>query len=147
MESLTIQCVIILEQNKTDKFLKHNEWNYTLDTNQIAQYFLIGKPNLIARKLNQLLYVMGIQYKKDEEWVLTPTYNNKGYKTSRPLIKKGHKIKDYSCWTDKGEKFIIKYLTQNGFLLLTNATTNNQKQEYDKLNQQLLNKFLNNMNI
>lgn len=65
-----------------------------------------------AKKLNTILYMMGIQRKVGDTWVLYAAHQNKGYTTSLTHPYMGSdgmiKTKILTCWTEKGREFIMK---------------------------------------
>lgn len=65
-----------------------------------------------AKKLNRLLYLMGVQYKVGKTWVLYAKYADKGYTVSltHPYTGSDGSIKTriQTCWTQKGREFVMK---------------------------------------
>lgn len=72
-----------------------------------------------ARKMNRLLHFLGVQYRmKSGCWVLYARYENYGYTRTHTYVYDENKSRMYTCWTQKGRKFLYELLKKNGYLPL-----------------------------
>lgn len=103
-----------LQQQKPQVEYYNNVLNPT-DFKKLVTVTSIAKDlGTTATKLNKILNVLGIQYKKSKSWVLTTQYEY--------LIKENYA--DYTInefgqnlkWTETGRQFIIDTLRQNNYL-------------------------------
>ncbi len=72
---------------------------------------------LSARKLNALLADLGVQYKRNGQWELTPLYRGKGYTVRKQAIihtQYGPEEKANTEWTQKGRILIYQKLAAIG---------------------------------
>lgn len=78
-----------------------------------------------GRKMNNLLYEYGIQYKQSGQWLLYAKYHDKGYTHSKTInIVRSDGTPDITMetkWTQKGRLFIYDLLKSNGVLPLIEA--------------------------
>lgn len=78
-----------------------------------------------GRKMNNLLYEYGIQYKQSGQWLLYAKYHDKGYTHSKTInIVRSDGTPDITMetkWTQKGRLFIYDLLKSNGILPLIEA--------------------------
>ncbi|MEW6864675.1 phage antirepressor [Trueperella pyogenes] len=80
---------------------------------------LIAKDyGLSARKMNQLLHELGIQFKQSGVWVLYQAHAGNGYTdTKTHLVAEGRHTRLHTYWTQKGRLFIYEQLkNQRGIL-------------------------------
>lgn len=72
-----------------------------------------------ARKMNCLLHFLGVQYRmKSGCWVLYAKYENFGYTRTHTHVCGENKSRIYTCWTQKGRKFLYELLKKNGYFPL-----------------------------
>lgn len=73
---------------------------------------LIAKDyGMSARRMNQLLHQLGIQYKQSGVWVLYAEYAGQGYThTKTHIIDGGNHTRLHTYWTQKGRVFIYNQL-------------------------------------
>ena len=73
-----------------------------------------------AKRFNQLLHGLGIQYKVGKQWVLYSDYQNKGYTVTRrtPVLRSNGEteIVNETLWTTKGVEFLDKTLQERAIL-------------------------------
>ena len=73
-----------------------------------------------AKVFNRLLYLHGIQYRANNQWVLYAKHQDKGYTAN--LVFRLHRSdgsaveKLHTAWTHKGRKFLYHELKQRGIL-------------------------------
>lgn len=84
-------------------------------TTAIAKNYGMG-----AKKFNNLLHELGIQYRQGKTWFLYAKYQDKGYTHVEPF---GYvdsdgmdQIRNTSKWTQKGQKFLYETLKAVGIL-------------------------------
>lgn len=65
---------------------------------------------MVARDMNMLLHELGVQYRIGNEWVLYHRHAGQGYAHSTTEIVNGGKAIMYTCWTQKGRRFIYDLL-------------------------------------
>jgi Rha family phage regulatory protein len=63
-----------------------------------------------ARKMNQLLHQLSIQYKQGDCWLLYSKYQDKGYTQSKTHTIDSETSKMHTYWTQKGRLFIYEIL-------------------------------------
>jgi Rha family phage regulatory protein len=63
-----------------------------------------------ARKMNQLLHQLSIQYKQGDCWLLYSKYQDKGYTQSKTHTIDSETSKMHTYWTQKGRLFIYETL-------------------------------------
>lgn len=75
---------------------------------------------MTAKKLNEKLHDLGVQYKQSEQWFLYSKYHNNGYTHSETHNYKHRDgrddIKMYTKWTQKGRLFLYNLLKENGLV-------------------------------
>ena len=73
-----------------------------------------------AKRFNQLLHGLGIQYKVGKQWVLYSDYQNKGYTVTRrtPILRSNGEteVVNETLWTTKGVAFLDKTLQERAIL-------------------------------
>ncbi|MCT2876201.1 phage antirepressor Ant [Lactobacillus delbrueckii] len=135
---MVIQRALEISNARVQKLQAQNK-NLTLqleESNKKASYLdiILGTPDLLtatqiaadygysAVAFNKLLKEVGIQHKVNGQWILYKAYMGKGYAGSKPFTfkdGKGHdRIKQSTCWTQKGRKLIYDVLKENGTLPL-----------------------------
>jgi phage antirepressor YoqD-like protein len=81
-------------------------------TTQIAKEL-----GMSAQKLNQALKLHGVQYKRNDQWVLTAKYQSSGFTetVTVPVKNKlGQTITSHlTVWTEQGRRFIHSLLNGN----------------------------------
>jgi len=82
-----------------------------LSTTQIAKDY-----GMSARKFNEILYKLKIQFKQSGQWVLYSNYQNKGYVSSYTFTFDDNKSKLMTKWTQKGRIFLYNFLKENKIL-------------------------------
>lgn len=80
----------------------------TVSTTQIAKDY-----GMSARKLNQLLYVLNVQFNQSGQWLLYSKYQAKGYTQSSTIKVNGRSVLS-TRWTQKGRLFLHQLLLDNG---------------------------------
>jgi len=75
---------------------------------------------MTAKKMNELLHCLKIQYKQSGQWLLYKEYHDKGYTHSQTIdIKRSDgrpDVKMNTKWTQKGRMFIYNLLKENDIL-------------------------------
>lgn len=75
-----------------------------------------------ARKMNQILNDLKVQYKANGQWVLYSKYQNQGYVHSRTIdIVRSNGMSDVKMqteWTQKGRLFLYELLKKEGYMPL-----------------------------
>lgn len=84
----------------------------TYTTTEIAKLL-----NMSACKLNRLLSEKGVLYRQQNQWLLSPSFQTKGYITTKALCynKKDGRISNMftTVWTDAGKRFICNLIGDN----------------------------------
>lgn len=84
----------------------------TYTTTEIARLL-----NMSACKLNRLLSEKGVLYRQQNQWLLSPAFQTKGYITTKALCynKKDGRISNMftTVWTDAGKHFICNLIGDN----------------------------------
>lgn len=84
----------------------------TYTTTEIARLL-----NMSACKLNRLLSEKGVLYRQQNQWLLSPAFQTKGYITTKALCynKKDGRISNMftTVWTDAGKRFICNLIGDN----------------------------------
>ena len=113
----------IEERNKQIKELKPKaEYTDTiLDSKSLFTVNQIAKDyGMAAKKFNELLHKLKIQYKQGEQWLLYAKYQDEGYVFSSAFpIKHSNKqieVKMTTKWTQKGRKFLYDFLKCKGIV-------------------------------
>lgn len=92
---------------------KVDYYDKVIQSDEAIRTTVIAKDlGMSAKKLNRLLYLMGVQYKVGKTWVLYAKYADKGYTVSltHPYTGSDGSIKTriQTCWTQKGREFVMK---------------------------------------
>ena len=121
--ALQIANAKIEERNKQIKELKPKaEYTDTiLDSKSLFTVNQIAKDyGMAAKKFNELLHKLKIQYKQGEQWLLYAKYQDEGYVFSSAFpIKHSNKqieVKMTTKWTQKGRKFLYDFLKCKGIV-------------------------------
>lgn len=81
-----------------------------LTISQIAKDY-----GLSGQKLNKILQIEGIQYKRSGQWFLYQNYSGKGFTKSVTYLDKDNNTRLNTCWTQTGRMFIHNVLTELGY--------------------------------
>jgi len=121
LKAVMIANTRIEEQNKRILELEtKNEYldiiladNKGLNITQIAQDY-----GYSARKFNEILKDLGIQYKNNGQWILKAKYKDKRYVVSETFTIDSEPpiVKINTRWTQKGREFLYYKLKENGIL-------------------------------
>ena len=121
--ALQIANAKIEERNKQIKELKPKaEYTDTiLDSKSLFTVSQIGKDyGMGAKKFNELLHSLKIQFKQGDQWLLYAKYQDKGYvfSSSFQVPHKNHpaEVKMTTKWTQKGRKFLYDFLKCKGIV-------------------------------
>lgn len=121
--ALQIANAKIEERNKQIKELKPKaEYTDTiLDSKSLFTVNQIAKDyGMAAKKFNELLHKLKIQYKQGEQWLLYAKYQDEGYvfSTAFPIThsNKQIEVKMTTKWTQKGRKFLYDFLKCKGIV-------------------------------
>lgn len=92
-----------------------------LDNKGLVTITAIAKDyGMSAKKLNEILHDLGIQYKQSEQWFLYSKYQNCGYTHSKTIELKRKDGTDFvrmnTKWTQKGRLFLYELLKKNGLV-------------------------------
>ena len=71
---------------------------------------------MTAAAFNELLHLLGIQYKVGGTWVLYNRYDDLGFTASRTYYKPNRKAIVHTVWTQVGRAFIYEVLKNYGML-------------------------------
>ena len=119
--ALQIANAKIEERNKQIKELKPKaEYTDTiLDSKSLFTVNQIAKDyGMAAKKFNELLHKLKIQYKQGEQWLLYAKYQDEGYvfSTAFPIThsNKQIEVKMTTKWTQKGKKILYDFLKARG---------------------------------
>ena len=102
---------------------KASYYDLVLNCKDVVSMTIIAKDyGWSAKRMNQFLHEMGVQYKQGNTWLLYQRYAEKGYTSTRTNT---HLGKDgdvhtsvHTYWTQKGRLFIYDLLKENGVLPL-----------------------------
>lgn len=79
-----------------------------------------------AERLNEILRLLGVQYKQGGQWFLKSKYQDKGYtdvKTTLLHRKDGTtETSTITVWTQKGKQFVIGILAEHGYIVKKRPT-------------------------
>lgn len=100
---------IVMRGNENYDPVKDNTNYFTVT--QIAKKF-----GMSAKKLNEILYKQGIQFRSKDQWVLTYKYQDQGYTKVLNYNKDDNSgIVLHTYWTQKGMEFIERILKRLGY--------------------------------
>ena len=113
----------IVEQQKIISELepKANYVDTILQSKSLVLMTQIAKDyGMSARKMNQILNDLRVQYKANGQWVLYSKYQNQGYVHSRTIdIVRSNGMADVKMqteWTQKGRLFLYELLKKEGYV-------------------------------
>lgn len=118
----------VVEQQKIISELepKANYVDTILQSKSLVLMTQIAKDyGMSARKMNQILNDLKVQYKAGGQWVLYSKYQNQGYVHSRTIdiVRSNGQadIKMQTEWTQKGRLFLYELLKREGYVPLIEA--------------------------
>lgn len=118
----------VVEQQKIISELepKANYVDTILQSKSLVLMTQIAKDyGMSARKMNQILNDLKVQYKANGQWVLYSKYQNQGYVHSRTIdiVRSNGQadIKMQTEWTQKGRLFLYELLKREGYMPLIEA--------------------------
>lgn len=118
----------VVEQQKIISELepKANYVDTILQSKSLVLMTQIAKDyGMSARKMNQILNDLKVQYKANGQWVLYSKYQNQGYVHSRTIdIIHSNGMADVKMqteWTQKGRLFLYELLKKEGYMPLIEA--------------------------
>lgn len=118
----------VVEQQKIISELepKANYVDTILQSKSLVLMTQIAKDyGMSARKMNQILNDLKVQYKANGQWVLYSKYQNRGYVHSRTIdIVRSNGMSDVKMqteWTQKGRLFLYELLKKEGYMPLIEA--------------------------
>ncbi len=113
----------VVEQQQVIEELqpKASYYDLILQCKDLIATTIIAKDyGMSAKKFNEMLHDMGVQYKQSDTWVLYAEYQGYGYlkpKTHNYADTVGvQHSKEHSYWTQKGRLFLYNLLKQKGIL-------------------------------
>ncbi len=113
----------VVEQQKIISELepKANYVDTILQSKSLVLMTQIAKDyGMSARKMNQILNDLKVQYKANGQWVLYSKYQNQGYVHSRTIdIVRSNGMADVKMqteWTQKGRLFLYELLKKEGYV-------------------------------
>lgn len=114
-EIITVPLLETIEEQKPKVDYCENvlDSENTYNITQIAKDY-----GLSAKKLNNILHELGIQYKSNNQWLLYSKYRNEGYVESYTNSNDKGFVFTITKWTQKGRMFIYEILKENGYLPL-----------------------------
>lgn len=132
IESLKGECKFlgeqVVEQQKLISELepKANYVDMILQSKSLVLMTQIAKDyGMSARKMNQILNDLKVQYKANGQWVLYSKYQNQGYVHSRTIdIVRSNGMSDVKMqteWTQKGRLFLYELLKKEGYMPIIEA--------------------------
>lgn len=116
---------LLIEENeakqKTIELMqpKVSYYDSILASDSLIQSTLIAKDyGMSARRFNNLLHDLGVQYSMCGTWILYQKYADEGYMQSRTYDLQGGRTSMLMCWTQKGRLFLYDLLKQHNILPL-----------------------------
>ena len=113
----------VVEQQQVIEELqpKASYYDLILQCKDLIATTIIAKDyGMSAKKFNEMLHDMGVQYRQSDTWVLYAEYQGYGYlgtKTHNYADTVGvQHSKEHSYWTQKGRLFLYNLLKQKGIL-------------------------------
>ncbi|MDR6938684.1 phage antirepressor YoqD-like protein [Arcanobacterium hippocoleae] len=106
------------EQALAEAAPKISYYDLVLESKDAVPVTLIAKDyGYSARRLNQLLNELGVQYKQSGVWVLYQPHSGNGYTDTKTHVidEDGH-TRIHTYWTQKGRLFIYDLLKTQGVL-------------------------------
>ncbi|MGV0424698.1 phage antirepressor [Corynebacterium tuberculostearicum] len=110
---------LAVEQALLEATPKVTYYDIVLQSPDAVPITLIAKDyGLSARKMNQLLHELGIQFKQSGVWVLYQAHAGNGYTdTKTHLVADGRHTRLHTYWTQKGRLFIYEQLKKQRAIL------------------------------
>lgn len=110
---------LLLEQQVNELKPKATYYDLVLQNKSLLSVSQIAKDfGMSARKLNQKLHELGIQYKQGGVWLLYSKHQDKGYTQTTTHVIDDEKSRILTKWTQKGRLFIYEALKKEGILPL-----------------------------
>lgn len=98
---------------------KATYYDLILQSESLVAISVIAKDyGMSARKMNDLLHKMKVQFKQGSTWLLYQKYSDKGYTQSKTHTIDAEQSKMHTYWTQKGRLFIYDLLKNKGILPL-----------------------------
>lgn len=115
--------VAIQDQQITEMNPKATYYDIVLQTPDLLPIVKIAKDyGKSAQWMNDMLHLLGVQYKRGDTWLLYQQHAEQGYTKSRTITYTDSQGVDHSklhtYWTQKGRLFIYDLLKQKGHLPL-----------------------------
>lgn len=114
---------LILKQQNLELKPKASYYDVVLNCKEAVAISVIAKDyGWSAKRMNQTLHELGIQFKQGKIWLLYQDYANKGYTCTKTYAypksngDMGSRVHTY--WTQKGRLFIYDLLKQEGYVPL-----------------------------
>lgn len=109
----------ILNQQVNELKPKATYYDLVLQNKSLLSISKIAKDyGWSAKKMNQKLHELGVQYKQGDIWLLYQRHADKGYTQSTTHVIDDEKSKLHTKWTQKGRLFIYETLKNQGILPL-----------------------------
>ena len=95
-----------------------------IPTNVIAKDY-----GMSARRFNQMLCNMGVQYKRGGMWAITAKYQGEGYAQSETFCREEDcSTYHWTKWTEKGRNFLYQFLKEHDILPVSEREKKNVHQ-------------------
>lgn len=85
----------------------------TVTVTSIAQDY-----GMSAKRMNELLHEMRIQFRNGTQWIVYSKYKAEGYVSSETVMVNKKLSQTYTKWTQKGRMFLYEFLKKKGVLPL-----------------------------
>lgn len=89
----------------------------TVTVTSIAQDY-----GMSAKRMNELLHDLKIQFKNGTQWIVYSKYKSEGYVSSETVAVSDKLSQTYTKWTQKGRLFLYDFLKSRGVLPLIERT-------------------------
>lgn len=89
----------------------------TVTVTSIAQDY-----GMSAKRMNELLHELKIQFKNGSQWIVYSKYKSEGYVSSETVAVSDKLSQTYTKWTQKGRLFLYGFLKSRGVLPLIERT-------------------------
>ena len=108
---------LVLGQQISELKPKATYYDMVLQNKSLLAISTIAKDyGMSARKMNQLLHNLGVQYKQGDIWLLYAKHQDRGYTQSNTYVIDSDKSRLNTKWTQKGRLFIYDLLKGEGIL-------------------------------
>lgn len=98
---------------------KATYYDLILQSESLVAISVIAKDyGMSAKKLNNLLHELKVQFKQGSTWLLYQKYASKGYTQSKTHTIDAERSKMHTYWTQKGRLFLYELLKSKGILPL-----------------------------